>query len=117
MICNQRKFKHYSSEKITEVGFCPSVKNQVEAFTQAGRILEGAQERMFHFTDDNLDDNYSPEDIYQDKIESSERAHELAQEYVNLSAVVSAEKELTKQKQSTKVENKDDRVLETSSAQ
>lgn len=77
MINIRRNFKHYDSTKLTEVGFCPSIKNQVEAFTQAGKVLEGAQNKMYHFNDENLDDNYEPEDPFMDKIESLERGQQL----------------------------------------
>lgn len=76
MISNIRKFKHYDSHKLTEVGFCPSVKSQVESFTQAGKVLAGAQDRFYHFVDDKFDDNMEGESIYNDKIDSLERINE-----------------------------------------
>lgn len=82
MISNLRKFKHYDTYKLTEVGFCPSVKNQVESFTQAGKVLQGAQTRLYHFGEnDELDDNMDGESIYNDKIDSLERAKELTEQY------------------------------------
>lgn len=82
MICNERKFKHYDTHKLTEVGFCPSVKNQVESFTQAGKVLQGAQNSLYHFGEnDLLDDNMDGESIYNDKIDSLERAKELTEQY------------------------------------
>lgn len=80
MINTKRKFKHYSEEKLTEVGFCPSVKNQVESFIQAGKILTGAQNELYQFKDDSqLNDDLEPEEIYPDKISSLERTHELVE--------------------------------------
>lgn len=102
MISNFRKFKHYDSHKLTEVGFCPSVKNQVESFTQAGKVLSGAQDRFFHFDDDNIDDNMEGESIYNDKIDSLERFNELQSNFFD----VQAEKILQQQEKQQENEKK-----------